>query len=70
MELEIHVAESVFISESLGDIVAFFEREVQKFIADDTRNELTVTIRKNLTRGPPALGVHVSDSMKIGEALA
>lgn len=70
MELEIRVAENVFISESLGDIVTFIEREIKKFIEDDTRNVLDISIKKNLTRGPPALGVHVHDSMKIGEALA
>lgn len=69
MELEIRVAENILISESLGDIVTFIEREIKKFIEDPTRNTLDVSIRKNLTRGPPSLGVHVSDSMKIGEAL-
>jgi CRISPR/Cas system-associated endoribonuclease Cas2 len=70
MELEIRVAENVFISESLGDILTFIEREIKKFIEDDTRNVLDISIKKNLTRGPPALGVYASEVMKIGEALA
>lgn len=69
MNLEIRVNEEILISESLGDIVAFVEKIIQKILAGELDTPVCITIDRPTSNSPPTLGISVSDVMKLGEAL-
>lgn len=64
MNLEIHVKDNISVFDKVGDAIAYIEEVVKSFMADDTQNTITINLVKSIpTRGPPALGVNVSESI-------
>lgn len=72
MELSIHVKEEVLVFDITGDDLVFvtlaLEEIIKRFVHSD-EPELNIRIIKDATRAPPTLGISVSESMKIGDAL-
>lgn len=66
--LEIHVYENITVVDSLPEVMRVIEKIIQNFI-ESQEEEITIVIKKT-SRGPPSLGISVSDGTKIGEALS
>ena len=66
MSLKISVNDQVKIVDGLPQAIEEIQRIIQEWVlVEDQETPLVITIHKNETRGPPALGIHVSDLMDI-----
>ena len=62
--LEIHVEENVHVVDSIPQVVRVIEKIIQDFIESE-QEVVVIEIRKQPTRGPPDLGINVSDGVGV-----
>lgn len=69
MQLEVRVFEQVTVVDTIGDALELISAAVRKWMDSGDQNPLQITINKINSRGPPALGVTVGESVHIKDRL-
>lgn len=68
MTLKIHVKETIRVCEKLQEAENFVIGEIRRWFLDpNQKTPLKITLEKIEDRGPPTLGIHVSDVMDLSE---
>ena len=62
--LEIKVNDTITIRDTLQDTIDYITSIVKEWYWSDSKEPLSITVKKNPPRGPPALGINVSDSVQ------
>lgn len=69
MSLEIRVFEQVNVVDTIGDAIRIIKDAIRKWFSSGDQNPLKIEVSKVNSRGPPALGVDVGESVRIKDRL-
>lgn len=67
--LEIKVKDEIKVYDNLEEGLFNVEKIIHEWFVSGDNSPLTITLSKVEDRGPPALGINVTDSVKAKEAL-
>jgi hypothetical protein len=68
--IEVKVKEKITVIDSVGEVMKLLHELVEDWVKiGDQKEPMVITIKKVEDRGPPALGVSVSETMKVKSAL-
>jgi len=70
MNLEVKVKEEIQVFDIFENAIRYIINEIKKWFESEDQRPITIIVSKNSERGPPTLGVNISERVRTNEALS